>query len=60
MTKKIELQLIKDNTGITAANEAEGKIDHFDESEQARLKFIEFMLEEFINKEVEDGVKYKK
>lgn len=58
-TKKIELTLIKTKDGVTAANEAEGTIDFFDEEEQGRREFIEYMLQQFINKEIEDGRKYK-
>lgn len=50
--KKIELKLIKNEGGITAANEQESVIEFFDNSEEARKDFIMFMLEEFINKEV--------
>lgn len=52
MPNKIKLELVKDENGITAANETEGTIDHFDETEEARKEFVLFMLDEFINKEV--------
>lgn len=51
--RKIKLELVKDNSGITASNETEGTIDYFDETEEARKEFVMFMLDEFINKEVE-------
>lgn len=56
---KVQLTLIKNATGITAANEYEFRIDHFDNSEEARMDFMKFMLDEFINKEVKDGPEYK-
>ena len=58
MKKEIKLTLIKNEAGITAANEDEGTIDLFDDSEQNRQDFIRFMLDEFINKEVTGGKKY--
>lgn len=53
MTKRIELTLIKSNSGIIVANEDEGKIDYFDQTEEARKDFVKYMIEEFINREVE-------
>lgn len=50
--KKIKLELVKDQYGITASNEDAGVIEYFDESEEARKDFIMYMLQEFINKEV--------
>lgn len=58
MKKEIKLTLIKNEAGITAANEDEGTIDLFDDSEQNRQDFIRYMLDEFINKEVSGGKKY--
>lgn len=57
--KNIELTLIKDDSGITASNEHAGTVDFFDESEESRQEFIRFMLDEFINKEVDEGARYK-
>jgi hypothetical protein len=50
--KEVTLRLVKDDSGITAANETEGTIDFFDKTEEARKDFILYFLEEFINKEV--------
>lgn len=52
MNKKIKLELVKDEAGITAANETQGTIEFFDESEEARKDFIMYFLEEFMNKEI--------
>jgi hypothetical protein len=57
---QIKLELVKDNSGITATNEESSQVDLFDETDQGRQEFILFMLDEFINKEVEDGKEYKK
>lgn len=57
--KKLELKLIKTKTGVTAANEDKGIIDHFEDDDHGRKEFVKFMLEEFINKEIEDGRKYQ-
>ena len=56
---KVQLTLIKNATGITAVNEYESKIDYFDDAEESRKAFIKYMLDEFINKEIKDGPKYK-
>jgi len=60
MTKpnKVELVLVKTDKGITASNEAEGTIDYFDETEEARQQFVLFMVDNFINKEIAKGTKY--
>ena len=56
--KEIKLELVKDNTGITATNETANTVDYFDESEQARKEFVAFLVD-FMNTEVDDGAKYK-
>ncbi len=55
--KKLELKLIKTDAGITAANETNDTIDYFDESEEARQRFVQYMVD-FINTEV-GGKKYQ-
>ena len=59
MSKKIELSLIKTAEGITATNKEESTIDMFDDDDEGRKSFVEYMIENFINKEVENGRKYK-
>lgn len=56
--KEIKLELVKDNSGITATNETVNTVDYFDESEEARKEFIKYLVE-FMNTEVDDGAKYK-
>lgn len=55
---QIKLELVKDEHGITAANEEAGSIDIFDESNEGRKDFVLFMLDEFINKEIADVNEY--
>jgi hypothetical protein len=57
-TKEIKLTLIKNEAGITASNEDAGTIDLFDDSDEQRQEFIRYMLDGFINAEVDDGKKY--
>ena len=59
MSKKIELSLIKTAEGITATNKEESTIDMFDDDDEGRKSFVEYMVENFINKEVDNGRKYK-
>lgn len=56
--KEIKLTLTKTEAGITAANESTGTIDIFDESENNRHSFVKYILDEFLNKEVDNGKKY--
>lgn len=56
---EVKLTLVKTAAGITAANETKGTVDYFDETEEARQQFVLFMVDNFINKEVDGGKKYK-
>jgi len=56
--KTVELKLTKTTAGITASNEVDGTIDYFDETPEARQQFVQFMVDQFINKEVANGKKY--
>ena len=57
--KKLELKLIKTENGITATDFEGGKIHYFDETDEARQQFVKFIVDEFINREVDNGRKYK-
>lgn len=57
--KQVKLTLIKQDVGIIAENELDGRVDLFDNSEEARMNFMKYMLDEFINKEVLEGPEYK-
>lgn len=57
--KQIKLELVKDEHGIAATNQQEGYVELFDEDDEGRTNFVLFMLDEFINKEIEDGKKIK-
>jgi hypothetical protein len=58
MKKEIKLELVKDESGIVATNEEMGQIVFFDEDEEGRRNFVLYMLDEFINKEI-NGKEYK-
>jgi hypothetical protein len=55
MKNEIKLYLVKDEHGIVATNEEDGRVDVFDETDDSRKDFVLFMLDEFINK----GIKSK-
>ena len=57
--KQLEIVLTKDEYGVTATNEVSGTVDYFDDSDDGRRSFIEYMLSEFINREVEGGRSYR-
>jgi hypothetical protein len=59
MNKNIEIVLTKDQYGVTASNKTKGVIDYFDDSDEGRKAFVQFMISEFINQEVENGAKYR-
>lgn len=58
MSKKIELKLIKTSNGITAANDEESRIDMFEDTDDGRKEFVKYIVDTFLNKEVDGGRKY--
>jgi len=57
--KQINIELIKDASGITAVNHDFGTVDYFDDSTESRKEFVQYLVDQFINVEVEGGYKYK-
>lgn len=57
--KEVKLTLIKTPEGISATNETESKVSFFEDDEESRKAFVLFMVDEFINKEVDGGKKYR-
>ena len=59
MNKSIKLTLVKDPDQLTVLDENNLRVVITDDSDQGRKEVIHYLVEEFFNKEVEDGRKYQ-
>lgn len=57
--KEIRLQLIKTSSGYSIADKTNNTISFFEDDDIGRKAMVNFLIEELLNKEVENGRKYR-
>lgn len=55
----IELIIKKSPSGYIVGNEAAGNVQVFEDNDEGRTKFIQFLVDNLLNAEIPNGRKYK-
>lgn len=59
MSKKIEITLVKDGNSMSISNKENNTFDVFEDDDIGRKELVQYLISEFLNKEVAGGRKYK-